>query len=50
MAQTPEGLGCAAIPPKMANLHFIGCIAKVNQLPETAAMAEEGRWFILLHY
>jgi hypothetical protein len=32
----------------MAGLRFIDSIVKLNQLPETAAMAEEGRWFILL--
>jgi hypothetical protein len=34
----------------MAGLRFMDSIAKVNQLPATAAMAEEGRWFILLLY
>jgi hypothetical protein len=41
-------MGGAAISRKMAGLRFIDSIVKVNQLPETAAMAEEGRWFILL--
>jgi hypothetical protein len=36
------------ISPDLAGLRPIHCIGKISQLPETAAMAEEGRWLMLL--
>jgi hypothetical protein len=38
----------AAASPETVHLRFIDSIGNLNQLLETAAMAEEGRWFILL--
>jgi hypothetical protein len=34
--------------PELAGLRPVHCIGKVNRLLETAAMAEEGRWHMLL--